>query len=54
MPHRLRLAGVHRDGEKESLLSEHIETPRQEAVSLVEWDHPNTLASNVLAEASEG
>ena len=33
MPHRLGLARVHRDGEKESLLSAHIETPRQEAIA---------------------
>jgi hypothetical protein len=32
----------------------YIETPRQEAISPVEWDHPTALASNVLAEASEG
>ena len=52
MPHRLGLAGIHRDSEKESLLSEHIETPRQEAISPVQWDHPIVLASNVLTEAS--
>ena len=54
MPHRLRIAGVHRNVKKESLLSEPIETPREEAISPVEWDHPNTLASDVLAGASEG
>jgi len=52
MPHRLGLAGIHRDSEKESLLSEHIETPRKEAISPVQWDHPIVLASNVLTEAS--
>jgi len=52
MPHRLGLAGVHREGEKESLLSEHIETPRQEVISPVDLDHPIVLASYVLTEAS--
>jgi hypothetical protein len=49
MPHRLGLAGVHRDGEKEGLLSEHIETPRQEAISPVDLDRPTIIASYVLA-----
>ena len=49
MPHRLRLAGVHRDGEKESRLSEHIEKPRQEAISPADLDHPTVIASYLLA-----
>lgn len=47
--HRLGLAGVHRDGEKENRLSEHIETSLQEAISPVDLDHPTVIASYLLA-----